>query len=313
MPLVSVTGPDGALRRRVVAALEGAGTSVAIADLANDHEDRVPMAVYLPSAWASGSEFERPAALHRLLRTGVGSVVYVSSAAVYGAWPDNPIPLTENAPLRPNPGIAESARRAEGERLIAQWAAEDEGRSAAVLRPAPIVGGDTRLARAMAGARVRVRDSDPPRQFLHVDDVAEAVALVVTERVTGTFNLAPDGWITGETMRELAAHSVAVPAAMATPAASWAWRARVSSAPPAMLPLLSHPWVVANDRLRGLGWTPRYSNEEALVAGRPGSRWREMSPQRRQEVALGLSAAGAAAAVAALVSATVAARRRNRP
>ena len=36
---------------------------------------------------------------------GVSKVVLVSSAAVYGAWPNNPIPLTEDAPLRPNPGF----------------------------------------------------------------------------------------------------------------------------------------------------------------------------------------------------------------
>ena len=30
-------------------------------------------------------------------------IVRISSATVYGAWPSNPVPLTEDAPLRPNP------------------------------------------------------------------------------------------------------------------------------------------------------------------------------------------------------------------
>jgi nucleoside-diphosphate-sugar epimerase len=35
---------------------------------------------------------------------GVAKVVLVSSAAVYGAWPNNPIPLNEDAPLRNGAG-----------------------------------------------------------------------------------------------------------------------------------------------------------------------------------------------------------------
>src|SRR5207237_463839 len=35
----------------------------------------------------------------------VTTAVCVSSAMVYGAWPDNPVPLTEDAPVRPNPGF----------------------------------------------------------------------------------------------------------------------------------------------------------------------------------------------------------------
>jgi nucleoside-diphosphate-sugar epimerase len=33
----------------------------------------------------------------------VRRLVVVSSAMVYGAWSDNPVPLTEEAPVRPNP------------------------------------------------------------------------------------------------------------------------------------------------------------------------------------------------------------------
>ena len=53
---------------------------------------------------------------------GLGKVVLVSSAAVYGAWPNNPVPLTEDAPLRPNPGFPLGVHKAELERLLAEWA-----------------------------------------------------------------------------------------------------------------------------------------------------------------------------------------------
>ncbi|MFL6207123.1 MAG: NAD-dependent epimerase/dehydratase family protein, partial [Acidimicrobiales bacterium] len=36
---------------------------------------------------------------------GAEHIVLLSSAIVYGAWANNPVPLTEDAPLRPNPGV----------------------------------------------------------------------------------------------------------------------------------------------------------------------------------------------------------------
>ena len=33
-------------------------------------------------------------------------LVHLSSATVYGAWPDNPVPLTEEMSARPNPEFA---------------------------------------------------------------------------------------------------------------------------------------------------------------------------------------------------------------
>jgi hypothetical protein len=60
---------------------------------------------------------------------------------------------------------------------------------------------------------------------------------------------------------------------------------------------------VANDRLRAEGWVPTHTNEEALVAVSDAS-WRDVSPRRRQELALGASAAvvvGAAVGAVALL------------
>ena len=48
---------------------------------------------------------DRLAVMERLLAAaadvGVEHLVVRSSAMVYGAWPDNPVPLTEDAPVRP--------------------------------------------------------------------------------------------------------------------------------------------------------------------------------------------------------------------
>ena len=69
---------------------------------------------------------------------GIGTLVYTSSATVYGAWPTNPVPLTEAAPTRPNPGFAYAIAQAEAERLTADWRDDRAGVSLAVLRPVTV-------------------------------------------------------------------------------------------------------------------------------------------------------------------------------
>ena len=57
----------------------------------------------------------------------------------------------------------------------------------------------------------------------------------------------------------------ALPAGLATRVLALTWSTGLGDAPPALVPYLMHPWVVANDRLKGAGWKPIHSNEEALL------------------------------------------------
>jgi nucleoside-diphosphate-sugar epimerase len=231
-------------------------------------------------------------------------VVYASSATVYGAWPDNAVPLSESIPLRPNPGAAFAVDHAEGERLVGEWKRAAPGRTATVLRPTTLVGPGERprLAPLLAGyAGLAVRGAGRPVQAVHVDDVAAAAALAAERGLDGTYNVAPDGWITDATARAVAGG----PLRLALPAR---FVRALTRLPSAALAYAVHPWVVANDRLRAEGWTPEHSNEEALVATHAAT-WRDLSPRRRQELALavtGLTLAGAVAGTIALI------RRRRR-
>jgi len=324
MRSIVVTGSSTPVGRRVVArmgadldvrgsvaetpALEGVDTLV--------HLDWVPA----PPRSGSGPARDNVARVRRLLdaadRAGVRSVVHVSSATVYGAWADNPVPLTEEAPLRPNPGLGDAVGHAEAERLIAGWADDHPGATVAVLRPATVVGPgvESWLAEIIGGHTAVRTEAEPPRQFVHADDVAAAVALAVRDRLDGVYNVAPDGSTPADVVRGLTAGrpSLAVPRRLAALLSAWGWALRVSDLSPAVLALLEYPWIVANDRLRAAGWAPQHTNEEAVVAGRPGSRWREMSPARRQQVALAGSGAAIAGIGAAAFAAVAAARSRRR-
>jgi len=258
------------------------------------------------------------ALLQAALAAGIPRVVLLSSAMAYGAWPTNPVPLTEDAVLKPNPSLRFAVERAEEERLVAAWRAEAPDATVAILRPTVQVAEDRSswLARSLwNGGGVRPGDAEPPAQFVHLDDVASAVVLAVREGLDGAFNVAPDGWLKAEQLRALSSGPrVRLPDAVATRLQSLRWRLGLVSSPPGVVPYVAQPWVVANDRLRAAGWTPEWTNEEAFVAAdRPGL-LATITPKRRQELALGV--AGTAVALVAVgggLAVRRAVRRRRTP
>lgn len=265
-----------------------------------------------------GDGLREVAVAHRLLEAagavGVGHLVLVSSAAAYGAWANNPVPLTEDAALRPNPGVPFATGLAELERAAADFRDDHPGTTVALLRPVPVVSpeGNSWLARSLRrSSPLRVADTDPPAQFLDLADLATAVDVVRRQRVDGPRNVAPDGWIDGEVARSLAGGTLRLrlPEQLTLRLAAVGWRWGVQPTPPALLPYAVHPWVVANDRLKGDGWVPASSNEEAFVASHEAGPWATLSPSRRQELALGLAGVGILGVVAGAVALV---RRRRR-
>lgn len=242
-----------------------------------------------------GSERDNVGGARRLLAfaTDVTHIVGLSSALVYGAWPNNPAPLTEDAPLRPNPDFAYAVQRAQIEQLFSDWVTAQPDRTASVLRPCLTLSRDSDggwIARSLAAAAgARLGEEDPPAQFLHMDDLASAIDLARRNRLDGPFNVAPDGWVPGETVRALAGARprLRLPAPIAAQFAEWRWKFQQGPVPPGLLPYAESTWVIANDRLKAAGWRPRKTNEQAYVAGTEARWWTLLTPKRKQELALG--------------------------
>ncbi|HEX6419961.1 MAG TPA: NAD-dependent epimerase/dehydratase family protein [Acidimicrobiales bacterium] len=333
MPIVVITGAETALGRRVanlladdphldVVGLAGSpaadlapGVRPRRVNLARDdikpHLEGVAAVAHLaasvpasPTAATGDVEVARRV-LDAAGDMGVRHVVALSSATVYGAWANNPLPLTEDAALRPNPGFPFAAERAEIERLVAEWRDAHPGAAAAVLRPARVAGAGHRdwLVRALRPPpAVPEHADDPPVQFVDIDDVARACALVVRDRLDGAYNVAPEGSIPGDTVRSLigAPPRVPLPERAASRLVRWGFRWGIGPTPPELVPYTRHPWVVAADRLRAQGWAAAVSNEEACVEAHEVGPWATMSPRRRQEIALGVAGAGVVGVLAAV-------------
>lgn len=226
--------------------------------------------------------------------TDVAQMVALSTAMVYGAWVGNPVPITEDAATRPNPDFSWAVLRGEVENATLEWATGRDV-AAAVLRPTAVVAQDHlgQLARVLHTARIGIAAvGDPPVQYLHVDDLAAAIVTAVERQFDGVVNVAPDGWIPPDALHDLEGPQarVRVPAVAARWIAALRWRAGLSPIPPGIVPYTSHSWVVANDRMRELGWKPRWTNEEAwVVSHHPGPL--DRFPARKQQE-LALAAAG---------------------
>lgn len=203
-------------------------------------------------------------------RVGVRKIVRVSTAAVYGAWSTNAVPLTEDSPLRPSPGFGPAVHAAEVERLLHEWQLDHPDVVVTVLRAAPVLGAGAQhlFARLLAGRhRPRVRGEGAPVQVLHVDDLVRALVRVTVEDHPGVFGVAAPGWLGAEEARALLPRGSlpAVPLDLLRRALTRSWETGVAEVPPTVLPYLVHPWVIASDRMESIGWSARHTNEETLL------------------------------------------------
>jgi nucleoside-diphosphate-sugar epimerase len=239
---------------------------------------------------------------------GARTVVLWSSGIVYGAHPDNPVPLDEDAALRPNFDFPPARALAEAEQLVLDGGNGPGEATRVVLRGAaiwsPVWG--TFLARMLAGpAVVGVRGYDPLVQSLDPEDAVRALVLAADGRLGGgVYNVAPDDWIrAAEAARLTGKRRVEVPEGAAFAVGERLAPLGVAVTGPGELHYHMHPWVLSNRRLRDAGWAPRWSTAEAMTfAGQAvpeGVRVGRIQV-RRSDVIRG--AAAAAAFVAALAA-----------
>jgi nucleoside-diphosphate-sugar epimerase len=200
---------------------------------------------------------------------GVGTFVHLSSALVYGACERNRVPLDEQQPLRADPAFSAVHHALEAEEAVRAFAGDHPRWRVVVLRtvPALVPGVDSAVTRHLESPLLpRVRGFDPPVQFVAVDDLVEAVRLVVVDpRARGAYNVAADGWLTSSDVRHILARpGLRLPEQVALGAAALLHRLGLLGVPPEALRYLMHPWVVDTARLRALGWTPAMSQRAVL-------------------------------------------------
>ena len=203
-------------------------------------------------------------------RSGVRRVIYTSTAVVYGAHPDNDVPLTEESPLRANLDFSYPAHKLEVEFVIKEVAQEFPELRFTVFRPAIVFGPhvDNAWSRPLELPVLPVpKGYSPPLQFIHEDDVADALEFAVFHDLDGAYNLAAEGWLEAEEIAALVGKKrveLREPALFAL--AERMWALGLSDAPAGMIHYVMHPWVLSIEKLKAAGWSPKMSNQDALLA-----------------------------------------------
>ena len=245
---------------------------------------------------------------------GIRKLVYPTSATVYGAHPDNDVPLTESSPARANHDFAYAVHKLETERLVEAFGAGHPDVVTTILRAAIVFGPTVEnfVSRMLESPRLlTVRGLAPPLQLLHEEDMADALALAVHQDLPGVYNVSADGWLTAAEVAALSGkRRVELPEAVAFSMAERLWRRGLTTAPPGELHYVMHPWVVDNAKLRAAGWEPKHSNRETLLEGLEAHRnWVSVGRARMRKDSLAKGAAATLGAVGAMALVKRARRR----
>jgi nucleoside-diphosphate-sugar epimerase len=264
--------------------------------------DGVDVAVHLAFAIFGSREETRKVNLEgtrnvfeAAIRAGVKRLVYASSVAAYGFYPENPQPLSEEVPARGSEDFYYSAQKAELEALLEELLLGSEV-EAYVFRPCIVAGPRATMLVEQTVDAVRVGDPLPllrkgveklplvtpvlpdpgvPFQLVHHDDVAQAMAAAICgEGPPGVYNLADDGEIKiGDVARALGWRSVPVPGPAVSVGTAAARRLTFASSRLEWAAALDTPVLMATDKARrDLGWKPRYDAAETLAQTVIGAR-----------------------------------------
>ncbi len=203
------------------------------------------------------------------LRHGVRRIVVTSSGAAYGYHPDNPVPLTEDAPCRGNPEFAYADHKRQVEEMLAEVRATHPALEQVVLRVGTALGAGTQNQITALFHRPRllaIRGSDSPFVFIWTRDLARIVQRAATDGPPGIYNVAGDGWLTGDDLAaRLGKPVLRLPAWGLKSALAVAHPLGLSPYGPEQVRFLQYRPVLSNDRLKSVfGYTPELTSAQVF-------------------------------------------------
>lgn len=226
---VLITGAGGALAQRVIAKLQGHCDLVAI-----DFRRKVDTDPEVPSYFVAMHKrgFEDVFAAHRFdavlhlgrffahekdrfaryntnvlgtkrlldlaRKYGVHQVLIHSTYFVYGASPYNPALMDEGEPLKASEVTQDLVDSVELESLANIYMWKHRELHITILRPCNVLGPGVRNTMSILLSRPIVPvllGFAPLMQFVHVDDMAEAIVLAFEKNHPGIYNVAPDDYV----------------------------------------------------------------------------------------------------------------------
>ena len=190
--------------------------------------------------------------LDHCVNHGVQNLVLLSSSYVYGAFPENPYYMDEDAPLSASRSYPEIRDLVEVDTLASTFLWRFPHIRTCVLRPVNVLGYNVH---SMIGQYLRERPVptvmgfDPMMQFLHEEDLSEAIALALEHGLQGVFNVTGPGEVPLHTaIRETGGSALPLPEPLMRPLFARMFRWGLSPYPAGAIDFLKYPITVSGER-----------------------------------------------------------------
>jgi len=211
--------------------------------------------------------------LDHCIHNGVESLVVLSSGYVYGALPEHPQFLDEDAPLSASRSYPEIRDRVEVDTLVTTFLWRYPQIRTCVLRPVNVLG---YYAHSMICDYLRERRAptvmgfDPMMQFIHEEDLSMAIELAVDHRLQGVFNVTGPGEVPLRTaIREAGGEAWSIPEWILRSLSQRLFRMGLTAYPPGAIDFLKYPITLSGERfVDATGFMPLYGLKETLQSVR---------------------------------------------
>ena len=190
--------------------------------------------------------------LDHCVNHGVQSLVVMSSSYVYGAFPENPYFMDEDQPLSASRSYPEIRDLVEVDTLASAYLWRYPHIRTCVLRPVNVLG---HYVHSMIGRYLReprvptVMGFDPMMQFIHEEDLSEAIALALEHGLQGVFNVTGPGQVPLHTaIRETGGTAWPIPEPLMRPLFKRLFRWGLIPFPPGAIDYLKYPVTLSGQR-----------------------------------------------------------------
>jgi UDP-glucose 4-epimerase len=204
---------------------------------------------------------------------GVKRIVVLSSHYVYGALPDNPYYVDEEYPLNVSRTYPEVRDLAEVDTLCSAFLWRHPEIATTILRPVATVGPhvSSTMARYLRQHYVpMIMGFDPMTQFIHEEDVAEAVALALQTGTHGVYNVVgPEAVPLSVAIRETGGIAVPIPEPIARLVFGQLFQLGLYHVPPGAIDFVKYPCTLDGRHfVAATGFRPRHSLEDIFASVR---------------------------------------------
>jgi len=205
--------------------------------------------------------------LDHCVNHGVQKLVLLSSSYVYGAFPENPYFMDEDQPLSASRSYPEIRDLVEVDTLASAFLWRYPHIRTCVLRPVNVLG---YYVHSMIAQYLRERwvptvmGFDPMMQFIHEEDVGEAIALALEHGLQGVFNVVGPGEVPLHTaIRECGSQALPLPEPVMRPLFTRLFRWSLIPYPPGAIDYLKFPITLSGARfVEATRFRPMFGLEE---------------------------------------------------